>query len=143
MHGNTEHPYELLPKYPHLKPADKIIWERFILAFPKQYDFVEYDVPVGSPPPFSTVVNPETGGDDLKLYKRKIDVVGYKGKQIDIIELKPHADTSALGQAKGYRTLYVRDYKPSAEVRAVVITDLIQRDMDELAEAEGVILVAV
>ena len=135
--------FEKRSKYPHLKPADILIWERFIEKYPQAYDSVRYDVPVGTPPPFSTIVNQESGGDDVKLFLRKIDVVGHKEGEIDIIELKPRAGTSALGQVKGYKLLFVRDYKPSAKVRAVVITDKIEQDMFELAEAEGVELVAV
>lgn len=135
-------PFEKRGWYPHMKPADVAIWERFIDKNPGAYDTAEYDVEVGSPPPFDTVVNPETGGSVESLYKRKIDVVGTKNGNKDIIEIKPRAGTSAIGQVTAYARLYVRDFRPNAPTRPVIITDEIGVDMPELAEAAGVILIA-
>lgn len=127
--------------YPHMMPYDVAIWERFIEKNPDAYDFVSYDVKVGSTPAFDTVVNQDTGGHADNLYKRKIDVVGYKGDSIDIIELKPKAGTSAIGQVKGYTKLYTREYTPPVEVGAVLITDQMLPDMEFLSREEGVRLV--
>lgn len=139
-HVEIKYVYALRYKYPHMKPADILIWERFIAANPSAYEFAEYDYLVGSPAPFDTTVNPETGGSDEALYRRKIDAVGHRKDGIDIIELKPRAGPSALGQVKGYQTLYVRDEKPTKPTRAVVITDVILPDMQELADAQDVVL---
>ena len=126
-----------------MKPADVLIWERFIEKYPDAYETCQYDVEVGSPPDFDTIVNPETGGDAEALYKRKIDAVCVKNGNIDIIELKPNAGPSSVGQVKGYRTLYVRDLTPARTPRAVIITDKIRRDMPYIAEEEGVEMIAV
>lgn len=137
-----QYPFEKRYHYPHMRDEDKAIWERFIDAYPGYYDSVDYDVPVGSPPDFSTIVNLDTGGDDALLYKRKIDVVGYRVGGKDIIELKPKADARAFGQAIGYKTLYCRDVDPRTECTPTVITDQIGRDMEELAKEMGVKLLA-
>lgn len=138
-------PYEIFPyerryKYPHMGPEDKAIWERFIDANPSAFDFVAYDVPVGEVPPFDTTVNPQTGGDDARLYKKKIDVVAWKGEVCFIIELKPKAGMSTLGQVKGYVTLFKRDYSPKEVLQAMIITDEIRPDMEFLAEENRVLL---
>ena len=136
-------PFEKRNWYPHMMPADVAIWERFIEKKPNAYDNVSYDVKVGSAPEFDTTVNAESGGKAEDLYKKKIDVVGYKGAEIDIIELKPRAGQSALGQVKGYGQLYIRDYSPPEQPNLVLITDVLLPDMDFLAEAENIRLIVV
>lgn len=136
-------PFEKRHWYPHMMPYDVAIWERFIEKYPDAYDFVSYDVKVGSAPEFDTVANPETGGDAINLYKRKIDVIGHKGERIDIIELKPKAGSSALGQVVGYSVLYEKDYSPPTKPNLVVITDQMGRDMDTLASAMGIKVIVV
>jgi len=139
----AEYPYQKLSKYPHMKPADVLLWERFIEKYPNAYDSCEYDVWIGTPPPFDTMVNEETGGNVEGLYRLKIDVVAHRGGRIDVIELKPRARLSSLGQVKGYARLYARDLKPTGELRPVIVTDWLFPDMQELADAEGVGLIVV
>ena len=136
-------PYGKRSSYPHMKPGDVAIWERFIDKFPEAYDTVEYDFPLGSPPAFDTVVNQETQGDALLLYKLKIDVVGHKGDTTDIIEVKPLAGGSALGQVMKYQDLFIRDFKPSRDPDAVVITDAVTDDTLHSAEKRGVKIIVV
>ena len=71
--------------YPHMKPADIEIWERFIDENPNLYDMVEYDVPVGTTPEFLNEATPEATAGAQRLYSLKIDVVGHKAVFIDII----------------------------------------------------------
>ena len=142
-HDKAEYPYGKLSKYPHMKPADVLLWERFIEKYPNAYDTCEYDVWIGTPPPFDTTVNLETGGDVEGLYRLKIDVVAHTGGRIDVIELKPRARLSSLGQVKGYARLYARDLKPTGELRPVIITDTLFPDMPELCKIEGIELIIV
>lgn len=135
------YPYGLRNWYPHMKPRDQAIWERFIKQFPDMYDKVGYDVPCGSVPALDTIIDGEKQTSVEKLYRKKIDVVGFKGDQIDIIELKPDADTSALGQVRGYVRDYIKDYAPATEPKAIVITDRLLPDMNFHAAEEGVMLI--
>lgn len=132
--------YEKRSWYPHMKPADVALWDRFIEKYPDAYDTCEYDFWVGSPPPFNPIVNEETMGSVDGLYRLKIDVVGRKDGSIDIIELKPRADAKALGQVREYVRLYKRDEKPNKPVRAVLVTDFVRSDFLEAAGAENVVL---
>lgn len=129
--------------YPHMMPYDVTIWERFIEQFPDMYDHVSYDVKVGSLPSFDTTVNDATGGKADDLYKKKIDVVAYKGDQIDIIELKPDAKASAIGQLKLYRQLFIKEFNPPVMPKIILITDRLNADMQDFAVAEGVQIVVV
>ncbi len=132
--------YERLPHYPHLRPKEIEIWERFIALKPDEYEEVEYDLAFGLLPPFKTVVVPETGGDDRRVYLRRVDVVARKGSRLDFIELKPNAGPGAIGQIKGYITLYKNLVDPNAEINARIITDNVRADVLLLAGQENIIL---
>jgi len=129
--------------YPHLQPKDIALWERFIEQNPDAYDFVQYDVCVGDDPEFETEMPGMEEGEEWKLYQKKIDVVGFKQEQIDIIELKPRAKASAVGQVKLYKKLYKRDYKPPTGPMAIIITDEMAKDVKEFANEEGVEVIIV
>lgn len=126
--------YEKRYKYPHMKPADVAIWERFIEKYPDEYDSVDYDVAVGTGKRHDS--EPETqlvDGFEL-LTKKKIDVVGYKGQTVHIIEVKPNGGASALGQAKSYELLYKRDIDQVSPTRTRLITDTVGDDMPHLSD---------
>jgi hypothetical protein len=136
-------PYGKLPKYPHMKPEDVAIWERFIEAYPDAYDRCQYDVVVGSDPEFIDELDEKVGGDSWKLYQKKIDVLGIKGEKLDIIELKPKAGPAAIGQVKMYKKLFTKDYTPPTEPKTVVITNEAGLDLREFAKEEGVLIAVV
>lgn len=131
-------PYVLRNKYPGMAPLDVDIWERFIKENPSAFDVVAYNVAVGGGTELDTVVNPETGGDINKLYQRKIDVVGRSNAGIVIIEIGPRASTGKIGQVKGYKSLYVRDFNTLERVEAIVLTDTLMPDVEFVAKEEGI-----
>lgn len=135
--------YSLRVKYPHMSAADTDIWNRFIVAFPDEYERVQYDFHVGNPPPFNPLME---NGDDLNqdmLYRLRIDVVGHNDDNIDIIEIKPNAGASVLGQVESYATLYKRDEEPTGKVSMIVITDRMNTNMEFLAKTRGIKMIIV
>lgn len=132
--------YELSHWYPHMKPRDIEIWERFIKAYPDAYIDCQYDFHVGDAPAFDTAVEGIDNANQHMLYQLKIDVVGRKSSGLDIIEVKPDAGPSSIGQVQGYRALYVRDERPAVNVGTVIITDNEKPNMRYLCSAQGVTL---
>ncbi|TAK58898.1 hypothetical protein EPO14_01105 [Patescibacteria group bacterium] len=141
--AETMYKYGKLPHYPHMMPADVAIWERFIDAFPGAYDACQYDVKVGTVPGFVEGAEHTHEQAQAPLYLRKIDVVAYKAEQIDIIELKPNASMSSIGQVNGYRILFVRDFNPPVKPKAIVITDRYDFDTAHAAAEQDVVMVQV
>lgn len=137
------YPYLKLHWYPHLSPIEAEIWDRFIGEFPTVYDSCDYDVKLGSIPDFVLEHPDAEMRAQAPLYQYKIDVIGYKDDQSDIIELKHAATMRALGQVKGYRDLHMRDFPAPVIPKCVVITDVLMPDMAHLAFAAGVQLVVV
>jgi hypothetical protein len=138
MDGIEWLPYEHRYWYPHMSPADTEIWNRYIDANPDAFDLVAYDVAIGGGAEFDTVVSPATGGDAARLYQRRIDVFARKRNQYFVIELKPRASTSAIGQVAGYRELLKRDHPEYTGASAIIITDTLLPDMQFLAAPVGV-----
>lgn len=129
--------------YPHMKPRDIEIWERFINKYPEKYESCQYDFNVGDPPPFNTFMDDGTDANQDALYRLKIDVIGHTPDRLDIIEIKPNAGPSTIGQVKGYRTLFMRDEQPKLPVGMVIITDKDNSNLSYLCEQEGVKLFVV
>lgn len=136
-------PYNRRYWYPHMKPNDIAIWERFLVAFPDAYNTVQYDVGIGDIPPFMEQTSSPQGQAMRELYRLKIDVIGYNDGVIDIIEVKHDASPSSIGQLEGYRALYVRDYNPPQNLGAVLLTNTRRPNMDFLCAQAGIKLIVV
>ena len=135
--------YGKRPSYPHMSVKDTEIWNRFIDKFPDAYLTCQYDFHIGEPPPFNTIMD---NGDDFnqdKLYRLRIDVVAKTGYSICIIELKPNAGVTALGQLEKYAELYKRDENPRLPLDMILITDKEMPNMDYLCKTAGVKLIVV
>lgn len=135
--------YGLRNWYPHMKPKDREIWEAFVSQFPEVYDRVQYDVNIGPGALFDPTVSDERGTDMNSLYQRKIDVIGYKEEQIDIVEVKFDADVSAVAQVLNYKKLYIEDFAPPVEPKAIIITNRIRPDALDFARKMGVTVIVV
>lgn len=135
--------YERRYWYAHMGPEDAAIWERFITKYPDAYDECQYDVKVGKVPDF--VLNHEDASirGQAPLYQRKIDVVAWKDGRPEIIELKPRAPAGAIGQVNSYSYLYARDIADGVKPAALIVTDTIQPEMEELCDVAGVRIIAV
>lgn len=136
-------PYEKRYWYPHMGPADREIWERFITAKPDAFDTCAYDVVVGRGPAEEEIVANGGHPNEVKLYQRKIDVLAATPGILTIIECKPRASTSAIGQIEGYATLFRRDYGYKGTLNLLIITDRLMPEMEFLANNKGVNLIVV
>jgi len=132
--------YKKQLKYPHLGPEDTAIWSRFIEKYPDYYKSVDYDVKVGEGRDYSGLPEDEYS-DDLKyLSKKRIDVVAFTDSDIHVIEVKPRAGLSAIGQSLGLADLYRAIAPADKLVKAVMITDQILPDMEALCLKMNVLI---
>lgn len=140
---NPRVPYGKRYNYPHLKPYDVALWERFMERFPAAYDTCIYDQPVGDGALIPSDTQENIARDFKILTQWKVDVIGYKGNTADVIELKPNAGLSALGQVKQYAILVDELDEMQIPVLPVIITDTLRPDMERLAAQQGVRLIIV
>lgn len=124
--------------YPHQRDFEISLIEKFMEKFPDRYDKVAYSFPVGVPPPFNPIVNDATLGSDEYLYQRKIDVVGIKGQNYEIVEAKKKAGIATIGQVEGYRDLFFRDERPPTKPKCVIICESTDNDTLSIAEAKNI-----
>ncbi|MDE1925364.1 MAG: hypothetical protein KGH79_04280 [Patescibacteria group bacterium] len=136
-------PYGKRHQYPGLKPADQAIWERFLTEFPMAYDSVQYNLNCGEGAQGFSHEDPSMQMMWGKLKARKIDVTAFAGDHVDIIELKPYAGPSALGQVIGYYHLYLGYVDPHADARPVIVTNAMMPDMPYLSARMGVRVIVV
>lgn len=133
-----EFPFQTRSWYPHLKPADVHLWEKFIRANEGFFDSVEYDVLVGDPPGWLDTEKDELAKKELPLYLKKIDVVGHKGQEVFICEIKPRAGAYALGQVLSYEVFWRQKHQAIPAPLLVIITNECQAGFHEIFKEKGV-----
>lgn len=120
---NGKYPTSKLKRYPHMFALDIAIWERFLDLHGSEYLGFDYDIKVGTgtPAPEGTPDNYARMQEILSKYR--IDAVGYTESEIHVIEVKPEAGTTAIGQIDIYVPLYRRDFSPTRKVVGVIVTN--------------------
>ena len=131
-------PYEKLLRYPHLRAEESKIWDRFIEKNPQFFKEVIYDARVGEGRDYSDYPEDKIREDLEHLSKKRIDVVGFQKDDILVIEVKPRASLSAIGQAIGLADLYRAEAPADKRVMPAIITDETLPDMPELCRRMGV-----
>lgn len=121
-----------MAKYPHMLTEDVGIWERFLERFGKLYSSFAYDVHVGEGLRDVEGLSAEHKFASMELLYKRIDVVGLFGAETHIIEVKPDAGISAIGQVFCYEVLYRRDFKVLGTIRKVIVTDHLWPDHEFL-----------
>lgn len=136
MKGRFE--FKPLTKYPGMKPEDIAVWDRFIIKNPGYFDTVDYNFPLGTGAPVNPDHPPEIQYDHTILTQKKVDVVGYRGDSITIVEVKPIADMRALGQALTYSHLYAADHPEALDIHRMVVAGSLERELDEVYSKQGI-----
>lgn len=135
--------YEKRNDYPHMNFRDKELWNKFIEKYPDAYKSCQYDFHLGDGPKFNTLDDDGNDFNQDMLYRVRADVIAFSDNQIDIIEIKPNAGPSTIGQVMGYWKLYMRDEEPSLNVGMVIITDKENPNMAWLCKQDDVKLIIV
>jgi hypothetical protein len=133
-------PFTKLAKYPHMKPEDIAVWERFLIASPRFFDTVDYDMAVGAGAPQNPEHPPEIQADGKILTQKKIDVVGYAGDRTTVVEVGPVADMRKLGQILTYFDLYTKDHPDTFPVAKMVVCGAVERELGDLYQRHDIIL---
>ena len=125
---------EKLKKYPHLMVNDVVIWERYLDKYAQGWDSFEYDVRVGE----GQQPNPEHPKNiqlmAVALTEKRIDVIGWIRGKVVIIEVKPSAMLSAVGQLISYQILYEERYPEAGRTELMIVTDRIGPDLEHLCK---------
>lgn len=119
-------------------PKDIAVWERFLEKYSHLYEGFYYDVKVGKPARIPKHWNNEYKRDAEVLSKLRIDVVGVQEGAYNIIEVKPHAKASAIGQVLAYQHHFEADYNPDKTVQPVIVAESFDQNMIPIMHANGI-----
>lgn len=136
-------PPEKLRMYPHLMVGDIIIWEEFLVRGDHGFDSFDYDVHVGEGIVPNAEWTPEIKAMALALSEKRIDVVGWVHDVPTIIEVKPSASLSAVGQVLCYRELYSSRFPGVVRPLLMIVTDFELPDIRKLCVSFGISFVLV
>jgi hypothetical protein len=134
---------EILAKYPHMAPQDIPVWELFLREQGKDFTGFDYDVRVGTGTDPGEDYDASTRKDAILLTQKRIDAIGFKDNEIWIIEVKPQASISALGQILTYTDLFLAHKKPILPVRSVVVCSAIDPEVRDTFKKNNVTLIQV
>lgn len=116
-------------KYTHLLPQEVRIWDRFLANPPWDIISVVYDLHVGRGAPIDPAW-PEFMVRQVQAVTRKrMDAVVRVPEATYIVEIKPRAGMSALGQLIAYRQLFLSEHQPVGELRLACVCERIEADM--------------
>ena len=114
------------------------LWNRFLDRYGAEWSAFEYDVRVGPPSGAARGFDAQTQAVFEALTRLRIDAVGYRGPEIWLLEVKPFAGISAVGQLIGYRELFLRERPEVAEVALGVVTDRFTPAVGEVLASQGI-----
>jgi len=123
-------------------PEDHATWTAYLESKWNVLEEVWYDVHVGKP----MTVRPDAPAymkyvvDGVS--RKRIDVVGRVGRRIYIIEVKPEANMTAIGQVVTYLNLFVKEFRITGPVLAMIVATTCDADIMDIANEQNVQIVA-
>jgi len=130
----------VMTHYPHMLAEDVSVWSKFLTKMQTVIKAVWYDVHVGKPvqvPADATIIQKKVAAG---VTRKRIDAVCSINSEFWVIEVKPHANMTALGQAFSYARLFSMEYDSNWPVKAVVVCDSFDEDMAVPFEELGVMV---
>ena len=128
-------------RYPHMMSEDAAVWQRYLTEPVTEMKRVWYDVHVGSGNVSAAESDEMIRRISAGVTRKRIDVVARVGGGYWVIELKPRADMTALGQALAYSRMFEAEYGAGDEVWPVVIAGEIDGDLVSIYDDSGVGLI--
>ncbi len=126
-------PYGLLNKYPGMRLGDEVIWDEFVKNHPYFFISTWYNVPLGDPYPDEDEKIKAKANGALEVSQWRIDVLGETPDAFVVIELRPHADARAIGNAIAYSKLLQKEWNLVKPVVPMILTDKMTPILEQAA----------
>lgn len=124
--------------YPERTPRESTVIRDWLVAHAEEYDKLQFSVRIGTPP----ALNFEhlNGLKRMAWYSlaKRIDILGWKGTQPDIIEVKERMTPAALGQLQTYRHLLLEELAGIPEPNLIAVGRTCDVDTLRVLSANGV-----
>lgn len=137
------YPYKQLPKYPHLLAEDTALWNNFISQYPDRFVYCDYDYHVGDGIDVPADWPESYRNMATTLSQFRIDVIGWNADIPTIIEVKPRARTTAIGQVLVYYSLFIKQHPEYLNARKMIVTDWKHEEITAVAFEHNIAIVTV
>lgn len=127
--------------YPHMLAEDVAVWTKFLKSGFVGIKEVWYDVHVGQAVPLPVGSSALEQRIARGLTRKRIDVVCAVGEGYWVVEVKPYANMTALGQILTYVRLFIKDYAFLGDAKPVIVCDSIDEDLAEEFAEMGVMVI--
>lgn len=128
----------LIRRMTHLLSADAALLQDYLNLYPDRYSSIDFDVHVGLGRDPGPEFIPSIRNMAIHLSQRRIDALGFRPGQIDIIEVTLSAGIRALGQLLAYPQLYQFSFQPIVPLHPVLIARAFSTDAEPLFSRHGI-----
>lgn len=119
------------------------MWRRFLEQRGTEWPEYAYDVEIHGGPTPIVDADPTMARTWARLIAKRIDAIGRRDGRLTIFEIRQRAAWQSIGQLIGYRRMFPLDY-PEEKVEAhILVTDLIDPQIAQVANAEGIQIIVV
>ena len=125
-------------RYPHMKPGEAAIWERFLRRLPWRAKSIRYDVRLGQGVALPTDTEAWVSKMVWALSTKRVDVLVETRREVVIVEVKERAAMSAVGQLLGYLVLFRAQFPTKKVVKLAVVCERIAPDMGIVFREYGI-----
>ena len=123
----------------HMLPEDREIWRRFLELFEDNFESYIYDRLVGPRYDWGEFdLPPGVARLAERLYALRIDVLAQREGETWVIEVKPLAGLSALGQVLAYDYFIRKLPDTTPFVGRMIVTDFVRHYMPQLWSKYGI-----
>jgi len=133
----------VMTHYPHMLAEDTEVWSKYLADPIDAIAEVWYDVHVGLPVEVPDAADALGARIARGITRKRIDVVCRVDSTLWVVEIKPFASMTALGQVLGYTRLFIEEYRPTVEVLPVIVCDAVDDDLVDEFEVDGVLVITV
>lgn len=116
-----------------MRMGDEVIWDEFVKNHPDFFLATWYNVPLGDPYPDEDAKIEAAANGALEVSKWRIDVLGETADAFVVIEIRPHADARAIGNAIAYSKMLEKEWNLVKPVVPMILTDRISAIMEVAA----------
>ena len=125
-------------RYPERTDGESAVIRAYLLEHLTEYDRVQFSVRIGTPiAPDPAHPQPVQDGVVFSS-KLRIDLLGWKGNALDLIEVKQRITPASLGQILTYRHVLLGEWPDAPEPRLVVVGREASPDAVAALQAHGV-----
>jgi len=127
-----------LIQFPQMTVNESAIVHAWLLQFADSFDDVQFNVRVGNSIELGPGYDEATQRQAALLSQKRIDIVGFSGNSVTIVEVKLRISLSALGQLLGYALLWQAENPTVEQINLVAIGHDALIDVAEILQAHGI-----